>query len=79
MFFQNSRILLLFPPDFGMYVAVKLIHRRSINTEEKANIVAAVCRAILHQDYLQKRINSSYSSNTGTIHTILQIVLVQNS
>ena len=46
-------------------------HRRRINTEEKAKVVAAVggteciqflaALAILHQDELKKRMNSSYS------------------
>ena len=48
-------------------------HRRRINTGEKAKVVAAVwgtefiqflaALAILHQDDLKKRMNSSYSSN----------------
>ena len=64
------------------------LHRRRINTEDKAKTVAAVwgtqfilllaALAILHQDDLKKRMKSSLSSNcTGAINPILQIVLVQ--
>ena len=66
------------------------IHRRRVQTEEKAKVVAAVWRteliqflaalAIVHPDDLKKGMNSSYSSySPGAIHPILQIVLVQIS
>ena len=61
-----------------------------IKTEEKAKVVAAVwgteliqflaALAFLHQDYLKKGMNSSYSSyRPGAIHPMLPIVLEQNS
>ena len=65
-------------------------HRRGIDTEEKAMVVAAVWGTewikflaaldILHPDDLKKRMNSSYSSyHPGATHPILHIVQVQNS
>ena len=62
---------------------------RRIYTEEKAKVVAAVrgtefnqflfAPAILHQDDLNNRINSSFSSyHPGAIHPFLLIILVQN-
>ena len=62
---------------------------RRIYTEEKAKVVAAVrgtefnqflfAQAILHQDDLNNRINSSFSSyHPGAIHPFLLIILVQN-
>ena len=67
-----------------------MLHRRRINTEEKANIVAFVWGteliqflvelSIFHQDDLKKVMNSSYSSFCPhVIHPILKIILVQNS
>ena len=68
------------------------MHRRRINTEEEGKVVAAVWEdrteliqflatpAILHQDDLKKKVNSSYASNCpGVIRPVLPIVLVQNS
>ena len=63
-------------------------HRRRIYTEEKANVVATVwgtkfiqflaLLAILHQDDLKNRMNSSFSSYLpGAIHPFLRIILVQ--
>ena len=65
-------------------------HRTRIRTEEKAKVVTAIwgtelikfiaALAILHQDDLKMGMNSSYSSFCpSAIHSILQIVLVQNS
>ena len=61
----NCRVGLCFTPEKN--------HRRRINTEEKAKVVAAVWRTefiqflaalvILHQDNLNNRRNSSFSSN----------------
>ena len=70
--------------------ALRLNHRRIINTEVRAKVVAAVwgteffkflaAPAILHQDNLKNSKNSSLSSNhPGPIHPIIQIVIVYNS
>ena len=65
--------------------------RRRINTEEKAKAVAAVCgtefiqflaaQAVLHYRIIFKnRMNSSFFPNhPSAFHSILQIVLVQDS
>ena len=58
---------------FSFYV-LTIVHRRRDYTKEKAKVVAAVwgqylllclphCMAILHQDDIKKRMNSSCSSN----------------
>ena len=63
-------------------------HRKRIKTEDKAKVVAAVwgtaqiqflaAPTILHQDDINKGMNSSYSAyNPGTMHPILHIVLEQ--
>ena len=65
-----------------------IVHRRSINTEEKAKVVAAVWRtefipflatlAICSRTILKNRMNSSFSSyHPGAIHPILQIILAR--
>ena len=65
-------------------------HKRRIKREEKAKVVAAVwgaepiqflaVLAILHQDDLKNRMNSSISLyHPGAIHDFLHIVLEQNS
>ena len=66
-------------------------HRRRINIEEKAKVVAATwgtkfiqflaVPVILHYGtILKNRKNSSFSSNhPGAVHPILQIFLLQNS
>ena len=63
-------------------------NRSRIYTEEKANVVAAVwgtecilffvTLAILHQDDLKNRMNSSFSSyHPGAVRRFLHIILVQ--
>ena len=65
------------------------MHRRRINTEEKAKVVAAVwgtefiqflaALALCTRTILTNRMNSFfYSNNPGAIHPILQFFLVQN-
>ena len=65
-------------------------HRRRIKTEKKAKVVVGVWEveliqflavlAILHQDDLKNRMNSSISLyHPGAIHDFLHIVLEQNS
>ena len=65
-------------------------HRRRINTEEKAKVVAAiwgtecmqflVALAVFHQVDLKNRMNLSFSSyHPSAIHPFLHVILVQNS
>ena len=60
-------------------------HGRRIYSEEKEKVVAAIDSvpcwlAILHQDDLKNRMNSSFTSNhPGAINSFLHIILVQNS
>ena len=66
-----------------MHAGLGLEHRRRINTEEKATVVAAVwgtefiqflaLLAIFHGTILKNRKNSSFTSNhPGAIHPVLQ-------
>ena len=65
-------------------------HSRRIYTEQKAKVVVAVlgteciqilvALAILHQDDLKNRMNSSFSLyHPGAIHSFVHIILVPNS
>ena len=70
-----------------IYLYIDYTHRIRIYTEEKAKAVAGVwgtkciqflvALAILHQDNLKNRMNSSFSSyHSGAIHPFPHIILV---